>query len=534
MKQIKKQIKSTVRISAASAHGPLGADHLTSRERTHRQRRCLGSRGVQARGLMARVLGRRPGNEGQRQGHGNPWVLTSCSGRWETVSQAEQGLGGERERTVDEKRWEPLGPGDSRRPCKVQASKFYSKRGEGSPVPRQIRSLSLPRCRYVAPVYFEVHLVGPPSLARAELGLDLQTHPLAGSLNHPWATPPSPPTPQATPNLLAHAHCHSAGPPFPLSSSDLRTLTPASAQWGPARRLTESLPGGSRFPKLRPCWCRIHRGGPTCLTVSGSKARAPRFAINHNTFQTSTVFQFSIRRYRFNFVRKRKLSRSPLECREDPGVEGSLVREWLNVHLQPKHWLCSLPPPVFFLLHRKPNSTGTRKPWGWSTGPSFGATSSPRFQAATSRLGWPPTGKAPGGGGSGRGLVPSEGAAGLGQGGNPWAESPRVWALVTSARSLALSARLSRRFVQWSTCLTAWWERRPGRARALGALRAGGRVLLPRPRVPRGPGFLPRRPPGRARRKPGGEPAQMVLWVCRICFYGGGRDFRRLGCDSTC
>lgn len=49
--------------------------------------------------------------------------------------------------------------------------------------------------------------MGPPRIARAELGLDLQTHPtpalktLPNKFSSPLATPTPPPIPKATPNL---------------------------------------------------------------------------------------------------------------------------------------------------------------------------------------------------------------------------------------------------------------------------------------------------------------------------------------------
>lgn len=72
----------------------------------------------------------------------------------------------------------PLDSGDSGRPYKMRlVSKYFSKGEKGSSVSQAVRLLRLSN----ADIYFKVHLVGPPRLARVELGLDLQITPLPSS-----------------------------------------------------------------------------------------------------------------------------------------------------------------------------------------------------------------------------------------------------------------------------------------------------------------------------------------------------------------
>lgn len=80
------------------------------------------------------------------------------------------------------------------------------------------------------------------------------------------------------------------------------SLSPASEQ---------NLLVESHFPNSSPAGSSFIEGIRPARQLSGSKIKAPRFAMN--PFQTSTFFSekrrfFSVRRYRFNFVRKRTLS----------------------------------------------------------------------------------------------------------------------------------------------------------------------------------------------------------------------------------
>lgn len=123
-----------------------------------------------------------------------------------------------------------LGPGDSGRPYKVHSvSKYYSKGENGSSVP--LAGLAL-LCLSDADIYFKVHLVGPPRIGRAELRLDLQTHPSPAlkTLPNKFSSPLATPIPHQFPRLLqiflAYAYPYFAGTTLSSGSSNLLTFHP--------------------------------------------------------------------------------------------------------------------------------------------------------------------------------------------------------------------------------------------------------------------------------------------------------------------
>lgn len=104
--------------------------------------------------------------------------------------------------------------------------------------------------------------------------------------------------------------------PPPSAASGVGQSTPPSVSI--PNPLTGSFPGEPQFPQMEPRGLLLHRSEmirpPS--QFSQSKARAPRFAAHHNTFQMTPIFPckeaFLLhRKYRFSFVRKRTVSPPP-------------------------------------------------------------------------------------------------------------------------------------------------------------------------------------------------------------------------------